>query len=131
VFLNRTSAVLALAVTIAGCQRDHPGKPGLLTTAAQVQALSRADALARPPVRIAGTMAYLDNYTRSAFVQDGTAAVWAVLQPDSSAPNAGARVVLEGYATALGADRAVIFPEFCGGCPGISGSFRCTSGWRR
>jgi signal transduction histidine kinase/ActR/RegA family two-component response regulator len=112
VFLNRTSAVLALAVTIAGCQRDHPGKPGLLTTAAQVQALSRADALARPPVRIAGTMAYLDNYTRSAFVQDGTAAVWAVLQPDSSAPNAGARVVLEGYATALGADRAVIFPEF-------------------
>ncbi len=110
-FLNPKSTVLALAVVLAGCQRDHPEKPGLLTTAAQVQGLSREAALARPPVRIAGKIAYLDVYTRTAFVEDETAAVWVVLNPESFAPNPGARVVVQGYATALGPDRAVIFPE--------------------
>jgi signal transduction histidine kinase/CheY-like chemotaxis protein len=112
VLLDRRLCVLALTLVFAGCQRQRTETTGLLTNAAQVQRLSREAALARPPVRITGTVTLMDNYSRMFFVQDDTAAVWGVLQPGASAPSPGNRVVLEGRATAIGPDRAVIFPVF-------------------
>ena len=87
--------VLALQLgqlPMTGCSQQRTGKSGVLTTAAQVQALSRKDALARPPVRITGVVTYLDTYSGTAFVQDSTAAVWVFLQDKNPLPALGTRV---------------------------------------
>jgi signal transduction histidine kinase/CheY-like chemotaxis protein len=104
--------MLPLVLALTACHPQRTEKSGALTTAAEVQGLSRKDALARPPVRITGVITHLDTYSGTAFVQDSTAAVWAFMQNKDFWPALGSRVVLEGRATALGADRAVIFATF-------------------
>ncbi len=106
----RGQVVLLFAFAFVACQRAGPVRTGPLTTADSVRRLSSDAASARPQVHISGTVTLVDDFTRIMFVQDRTGAVWTTLPPAIPNIPGGASIELNGIATAIGLDRAIIYP---------------------
>ncbi|MEO8657946.1 MAG: response regulator [Bryobacteraceae bacterium] len=72
----------------------------------------------QPQVHLSGTVTVIDDLTRVMFIQDGTGAVWTTMPPAMPDFPAGSTVELIGTATAIGRDRAIIYPTIVGVSPG-------------
>ena len=107
----RGQMVFLFAFGLVACHRAGPAQNGPITTADAVWRLSREVASAHPQVHLSGTVTVVDQFTLAMFIQDRTGAVWATLQPDSAIPTTGSFVELIGTATAIGQDRAIIYPS--------------------
>src|SRR5664279_6129377 len=106
------------ALGLVACHRAGPAQTGPLTTADAVLKLSSEAASARPQAHLSGTVTVVDQFTQVMFVQDRTGAVWATLQPGTAVPTTGSSVELSGTATAIGDDRALIYPSIDSVRPG-------------
>jgi signal transduction histidine kinase/ActR/RegA family two-component response regulator len=106
------------ALGLVACHRAGPAQTGPLTTADAVLKLSYEAASARPQAHLSGTVTVVDQFTQVMFVQDRTGAVWATLQPGTAVPTTGSSVELSGTATAIGQDRALIYPSIDSVRPG-------------
>jgi signal transduction histidine kinase/ActR/RegA family two-component response regulator len=101
-----------LAVSLTACQRAGPSVDRLVTSTRAVAGLTADQLVRRPLVRIRGVVTYLDSYNRVLILQDGAGAVWVAVRPNEELPVPGDSTLLEGRATAVGHDRAVIYAHF-------------------
>jgi signal transduction histidine kinase/CheY-like chemotaxis protein len=96
---------------LVACHQAGPAQNGPLTTADEVRRLSLEAASARPHVHLSGTVTVIDSFTQVMFIQDRTGAVWATLPPGWANLVTGSTIELSGTATAVGQDRAIIYPS--------------------
>lgn len=93
-------ASVLLWVAASGCTRFSPSAPsGPLTTVEQVRRLTREEAAAQPPVRLRGTLTYVDGQLEEFFLQDSTGGFRSDNISDSLLLDAGSFVELTGTAT--------------------------------
>jgi signal transduction histidine kinase/CheY-like chemotaxis protein len=114
----RGQMAFLFAFGLVACHRAGPAQNGPLTTADAVRRLSREAASAHPQVHLSGTVTVVDQFNLTMFIQDRTGAIWATLQPDAAIPITGSAVELNGTATAVGEDRAIIYPSIDSVRPG-------------
>ena len=92
-------AALASAASAASAASNSPGQPHLLTTVAQVRALTLEQARQRYPIHLKGVITYRAPEYRVTFLQDETAGIYVWQEQSDLQITAGSLVEVDGNTT--------------------------------